>query len=621
MITLFTNILSSALHRQAAESELITAKELAEQSNHAKTTFLASISHEIRTPMNAILGMAEIQMQNQMLPADALESMNIIYDSGNLMINIINDILDFSKIEAGKMEITPAEYEMPCLLGDTVQVVLMRYDKPIEFKLDVNDDTPLKLIGDELRIKQILNNVLSNAFKYTHSGLVTLSVSTERDIGASNIILVLKISDTGQGMSENQLGRIFEEYSRFNTVSNRTTTGTGLGMAITKRLVDMMHGEILVESKPNEGSVFTIRLPQKQVGKAVCGAELTQKMQTLDFQFISKSQKTQIMREYMPYGEVLIVDDVISNIIVARGMMLPYGLKVDSCESGYSAIEKIKSGKTYDIIFMDHMMPNMDGIETVKLIRDMEYNLPIIALTANALTGQAEIFMQNGFDSFIAKPIDSLLLNTLLNEFIRDKQSPEVIIAARQEKETFAPAKASVSAEMLEGFVWDAERTIDALEKMLAEAGGIADIQLYTTTVHGIKSALANIGETELSSFAFKLEGAGRIFDKEMISAETPDFLAKLKTILGKYRKTEDNGNVEISAGDIEFLREKLLLIKDACATYDEITAGSVLIELRNGKWPRHIKEALNDIAAHLLHSEFKKVVEKVEIFCKTLAI
>ena len=404
-------------------TELVVSKELAEQANRAKGLFLAHMSHEIRTPLNVILGISEIQLQKKDSSSEASEACSMVYNAGNLLLKIIDDILDFSKIEAGKLEINPQAYEVPGLINDVTQLIRFRYnEKPIEFKVKTNENLLLELIGDVHRIKQILNNLLSNAYKYTEAGEVELSVLAEP--GQDGIAdLTLRVSDTGQGMTEDQTEAIFDEYTRFNMQLNQGIAGTGLGMPITKRLVDMMGGEISIESTVGKGTTFTVYLPQKLSGLEICGKDVIKDLQNLRAGDLSAWEKPKMAYQPMPHGKVLVVDDLGTNLYVAKGLLLPYGLTVDTVESGYEAIEKIKNGRQYDIIFMDHMMPKMGGMEAAKTLRDMGYARPIIAMTANAVVGQEELFLANGFDGFISKPIDIRKLDALLIDFI---QKPEV---------------------------------------------------------------------------------------------------------------------------------------------------------------------------------------------------
>ncbi|MCL2442692.1 MAG: ATP-binding protein [Treponema sp.] len=611
----------------------------AENANKTKSVFLSHVSHEIRTPMNAILGTAEIQLQKEETTPEIEEAFSMIYSSGNLLLNIINDILDLSKIEAGKLEIIYEKYDIPSIIYDTVQLIFLRYDsKPIEFILKIDENTPLDLIGDELRIKQVLNNILSNAFKYTDKGTVELSVSAESFVDptdskaqtynagnfAVKCVLVLSVTDTGQGMTEEQVNRLFDEYTRFNIDTNRTIVGTGLGMHITKRLLDAMNGEISVKSEKGKGSVFTVRLPQERIGNNICGPELAEQLRSNRFKGVLKSNRSQIIREYMPYGSVLVVDDVESNLYVARGMMQPYGLTIETVSSGFDAIDKIKEGNKYDIIFMDHMMPVMNGIDSTKKIRDMGYTNPVVALTANALAGTSAIFLENGFDGFMSKPIDIRELNSILNRLIRDKQPPEVVEAARKQMKNQKPVSGSVNGPQNKNdfsliVVQDIKKALAVLEDILPKInnGGGADINLFTTTVHGMKSALLNIEEAELSAVALKLERAGVAGEITEISERTPEFINALRILLEKHKPRETRNTDDISDEDKIFLTEKLSEIKIACASMQKKAAKIALDELKSKMWPRAVNEFLDDISTYLLYGEIKKIVTVVEGFMK----
>jgi len=604
--------------------KIMTKKQAdAEAANAAKSAFLAKVSHEIRTPMNAILGITEIQLQNESLSEEMQEALNRIYNSGYLLLGIINDILDLSKIEAGKLELTPVNYDVPSLINDTVHLNIMRFDsKPIVFDLSVDENVPLTLFGDELRIKQILNNLLSNAFKYTDSGKVSLSIAVEPSDKENKVILVFTISDTGQGMTTEQLNKLFDEYTRFNLEANRTTEGTGLGMSITRRLVDLMNGNIIVESEQGKGSVFTVRLSQTVVDRGVLGKAVVENLMQFRLGKMSQMKKApQIVREYMPYGKVLIVDDVETNLYVAKGLMSPYGLTIDTAGSGFEAIDKIKNGAVYDIIFMDHFMPKMDGIETEQKIRDLGYTQPIVALTANALTGQTEVFLASGFNGFISKPIDIHQLNAILNKMVRDKYPAETVEAARQNKNKMnktADAPLPVNAELFKIFTRDAEKTLTLLENIHTNNYRRADdLQMYVINVHAMKSALANIGENDLSVVAGKLEEAGRNKNIAEISNGTPWFLSALRTVIQKYNSqkenVENNEEVNISGADHMHLLEKLSLIQKACVEFDKKTVKNTLAQLKEKTWNRQINELLETISEHLLHSEFVKIANLVD--------
>jgi len=633
-----SRMIAHAIIRSEMTLQLEDTANEANNANRAKSSFLANMSHEIRTPMNAILGIAEIQLRDESLSPETQDAIEKIYESGDLLLNIINDILDLSKIEAGKMELVPFKYDIPSLINDSVQLNRLRYDsKPIELYIYVDENTPHDLFGDELRIKQVLNNILSNAFKYTDEGAVELFVSAElQKDNIEDVTLLFRIVDTGQGMTAEQINDLFNEYTRFNAEANRVTVGTGLGMSITKHLLDLMKGVITVKSELGKGTEFTVSLPQKRIGMDICGKEVADKLRKFNFRSTTLTNKAQFLREYMPYGSVLVVDDVESNIYVIKGMLLPYGIKIDTVMSGFDAIKKIEDGNVYDIVFMDHMMPKMDGIETTKKLREMGYKDKIVALTANAIIGRAEMFLQNGFDGFISKPIDSRELNAMLNDLIRNQKPQEVIEAVRyfalQHKKkaaqnaalsTGAAQWASLNNELTDAAIHDVENALAVLDEILPWSSSNytinnnMDAGLFTTTVHGIKSALANIGEKHLSDIALKLEHAGEKGETDVILAETRGFMDALQLFLKriKNQKAEDNAEIpeNVSEEDKVFIYNKLNDIKTACADFNVREIKSLLSEIKQKIWPRKINDLIDDISLFTLRGEYTNVALAIE--------
>jgi signal transduction histidine kinase/ActR/RegA family two-component response regulator len=440
--------------------ELAEQVAIANKASQAKTEFMATMSHEIRTPMNAIIGLSNIELQRDHAETSR-SNIQKINQSGINLLTLINEILDISKIEAGSFEIIPVSYRTTSLISETVQLNLVRIgEKPITFELTVDPALPRALYGDEIRIRQILNNLLSNAIKYTAGGTVHLVVTTEPysvpgrdeafeaasheapgteewvsddladagqppDEGPRKIALVFHVADTGQGIREEDRSRLFEVFTQLDSRVNRSIEGTGLGLAITKRLIDLMEGDIEVQSEYGMGSTFSIRLPQQVEDPAPIGAEVSAQLAALYFEV--ERQEPYRGAEHTtlaPQTNILVVDDVPTNLDVVRGLLEPYGVNVDCVDRGALAVEAIRSGtKRYDLIFMDHMMPEMDGMEATRIIRteiDSDYarHIPIVALTANATAGAAEMFLANGFDAFVSKPIDLKSLNEVLARFL-----------------------------------------------------------------------------------------------------------------------------------------------------------------------------------------------------------
>ncbi|MCL2168594.1 MAG: PAS domain-containing protein [Defluviitaleaceae bacterium] len=589
--------------------------DAAEEESRAKTRFLARMSHEIRTPMNAVMGISEAELQKDNHPQETEEALMRIHNSSSMLLGIINDILDLSKAEAGKMEIVPAVYEVASFVADALQLNLMNADSDnIKFNLDIDPDMPAKLIGDELRFKQILSNLLSNAFKYTKKGEVRLSIGMERpkhNADSDDIVIIVSVSDTGQGMSGEQLSSLFaEEYTRFNHEANRLIEGSGLGMMITGQLVAMMGGEIKVYSQINKGSTFAVYIPQKVVlnDTRPMGAHAAKSLQKFDLKEMSLKRIKRTKRKTMTEGRVLVVDDVESNIYVALRMLKPYKIGVETASSGFEAIGKIEAGETFDIIFMDHMMPKLDGIETTKVIRDMGYTKPIVALTANALKGMSKIFLESGFDDFISKPIDVEMLDKVLNQHIKMTVTAEEVAAARESDDTDI-------GDLTGAFLMDATRAIEVIAPMVADTNPMSeeDMKVFATQAHAMKAALAIIGQMELSAVSAELESAVRHGDVEGIKERAFGFLQKLEalakelTLALAIANEPEESDLPADGALIESLLDS---VADACENFDIQTARQLVDRLSQKEFSSQVSKFLTDISASLLYGDFDQAAE-----------
>jgi len=471
---------------------------IAEEANATKSRFLSQVSHELRTPLNAVIGLSEIELRGE-LPPSSRDNIAQINQSGTYLLGIINDILDISKIETGKFDLVPVEYETPSFINDTVTINRVRIgSKPITFVLEIRGNFPRKLFGDELRVRQILNNLLSNAIKYTRTGTVTLSVSwgamsaaTKVPSASTDVTSVWQnesavwqyapavaangsdavaagstaiankpsackeaairftVRDTGIGIRPQDMEKLFTSYTQLDMEANRKIEGTGLGLTIAKRLVEMMGGSIAVESEYGIGSTFTADIVQGLANYEPIGEAAAESLR--NFHFAEEKTKAGIAYAWMPKAKVLVADDIPANLQVARGLLKPYGVKVDTASSGKEAVEMVKfaarSDENYDIVFMDHMMPDMDGIEAVSVIRAWEIEkerkeqVPVIALTANALHGMREYYLEQGFQDYLSKPINPQELDEVLAKWIaQEKREERKERGDDEESETIHPS-------------------------------------------------------------------------------------------------------------------------------------------------------------------------------------
>ena len=531
--------------------KLRRAKEVAEDASRAKSEFLSNISHEIRTPINAILGMNEVILR-ECEDENILAYSENVKVAGNTLLGLVNNILDFSKIEAGKIEILPVEYDLSSVLNDLVNIVRIRAeDKGLILLLDFDRDTPKRLYGDDLRIKQVIINILTNAVKYTEKGNVTFSVGFEHIEGESDSVLLrVAVKDTGIGIKPEDMGKLFSKFERLETKRNRNVEGTGLGMTITKKLLDRMGSSLQVESVYGIGSTFSFALKQKVVKWEPLGDYEASHLSAL------KQVKKYREKFTAPDARILVVDDNPMNLMVFKSILKQTRVEIDTARDGDDGLVLMQV-KKYDVIFLDHMMPRKDGIETLYELRAQKNNpnqaTPTICLTANAISGAREEYIAAGFDDYLAKPINSgkledMLLAYLPKEKIKEAENRE---GAEEDDpacdggelpEALAPLKGqdwidldagvrnscSVKAYMslLKLFYESLDETADELERFCAEE----NIKDYTVKVHALKSSARLIGAADFGEEAQKLESAGKNGDWEYIRAHQEAFMAKYRS-------------------------------------------------------------------------------------------
>ncbi|MDO5574229.1 MAG: ATP-binding protein [bacterium] len=752
------NKTTERLTRQKEQSndDLLRVVEIkkrdAEAASKAKADFLANMSHEIRTPMNAICGMSELLMQTSLSPLGA-EYVNTIKSASDNLLNIINDILDFSKIEAGKMELVEQEYNIVSQMNDIQNVVTTRIgEKNIAFIVDVNPDMPVLLYGDDVRVQQILLNLLTNAVKFTQHGRILLSFDY-KTISDDQIILQMKVSDTGMGIKEEDKSKLFTAFTQLDMERNKNIEGTGLGLAITSQLIKKMNGSITLDSEYGVGTTFTVEIEQGVRDFAPCSqaltdreskqvyiyeenpyyqegllkmfndlqikanayesmnalkdtlnntsdeyvffdylkaidqvadlaAELTnvswiamagindkiQEMSDIKIQYIHKpislysaiplllgedisatrARRSVISRFYAPDARVLVIDDNMANLKVAEGLLGQYHTQVVTATGGEETLNILEHDKQYDILFVDHMMPGMDGVELVHRIRetddDFMKTVPIVALTANAIKGVQDMFLSNGFDDFLSKPIEIKRLGQVMRKWIpaekqlkkeeKDSQDlPEnesVTDASNVEQfsQVFARVEnlnikealercsddTSILHEVIKIYVASSNDTLERISNALEGD----NYKNYATEVHGIKSSSKSIGANMLAEEAYRLEMAGKEDHIQYIEEHNEGFLVVYRLLIKQLKAALEllepkKEAVVKQAITKELLDAKILDVRAAIGEWESKAATEVIEELQGYELDPELEEALTEILEHLEMYDFDLALEKLD--------
>ena len=617
-----------------SNQELLKVVEIkrkeAKSAGKAKTDFLANMSHEIRTPMNAICGMSDLLLQTK-LTDEQLDYVSTIKLSSDNLLSIINDILDFSKIEAGKMELVPQSYNLLSPLYSLQNTIDVRIgERPLDFKISIKRDMPTQLYGDEVRVQQVILNLLTNAVKYSNQGHIELIVDYEK-IADDEIMLKITVKDQGIGIKKEDMPKLFEAFSQVDMERNHRIEGTGIGLTITERLVRSMGGSITLESEYGVGTTFYVSMRQKvEDFNSVIDTESTDDFVVISHSNILKgfvSGKKKIAKFIAPDAKVLVVDDNEANLKVAKGLMGQYKLSVRTCTSGKAALDILETDKSFDILFIDHMMPEMDGVELTKILRssndDYLKYVPIIALTANAIKGVSEMFLANGFTEYLSKPIDTERLGEVLNKWIPENKKEE----AMEEEESVADKNQAVDdneenllnmLRQIENVDYDKAMTLcgksedillsvievyvksySQIKERIDSTYAKEDLKNYAIEVHGVKSSSRSIGNDVLGEMAYRLEIEAKDGNIAYVKENHSEFAMKYEQFVGKLKEIVDKLKTEEKIEKVKFSKEEMLsMINECISLYDEFEttkAEEVLKKLQCAECDENIMNLIND--------------------------
>ena len=593
------NLESHVRYFEIQDQQIDQALEVEKAKNEAKTNFVANMSHEIRTPVNSILGLNELILRetNERKTKEYAEN---IRASGDVLLKIISDIIDFSKIEANKMEIISAEYELSSVITDLVNMVSQKAEeKHLELLVDIDENMPHLLFGDEIRVKQCILNILNNAVKYTERGTVTLKITFER-LDAGQIYLIVSVKDTGIGIKPDEQERLFNKFERLDEQRNRTIEGSGLGLSIVSMLLQKMDSKLEFQSEYGMGSTFSFKLKQQVIW--------WEKIGNFNERYNKLLHTTKTYHESFraPNAQILVVDDTRMNLIVFEGLLKKTEVKIDTASSGKEMLEKIRK-KHYDVIFLDHRMPEMSGVEAFHAMQEMPdclcKDVPVVALTANVVSGAKEYYLKEGFTAYLSKPIDSKELEHLLTELLPPEKTTSNFADDNNEQTAESPedqfsnlkgislhtamqncGSPDVFMVAVREYYTNIKKRADDIERFARTK----DFKNYTIQVHALKSSSRLIGALELSEQAAYLEKCGDEQNEAEINAKTADMLTLYRSYIDKLSALEDQEDNDSGKEPLPMERymEALAAIKEFAGSFDFNAIDSIIESIDGYKIP-----------------------------------